>query len=123
MKKFCTNNTASSPDSDNVVTLRHPSRSLSNDINFTGVEDSYKDGSDDDVNEVKTSVEKILADVKAENYEPLPLNTELLQRFEEPLIRLRSFLENNDFTNNTSSMAVNGPCKHPVQALRTFLAR
>lgn len=121
MKKCCTDNVAPSPDNDSLVTLRRQSRNNSTDIDFTGLEDAYQD-SDDDINAIKAAVEKILEDVKADCYEPLPLGAEVLQNFEEPLLRLRAFMENNDSI-NTSSMAVNGPCKHPVQALRTFLDR
>ena len=110
-----------SPESDKGVTLRHRSQNTSSDIDFSGLEDAYQDN-DDDINEIKATVEKILADVKADCYEPLPLATEIFQRFEEPLMNLRDFMVSNDSI-NTSSMAVNGPCKDPVQALRTFLDR
>ncbi|XP_014769857.1 uncharacterized protein LOC106868911 [Octopus bimaculoides] len=77
---------------------------------------------DEEIAETKKSVERILGEVNAEYHQPLSLETDL-QRFEEPLLRLRTFLDNNRDPPNSSTPAVNGPCKDPIQAMRAFLDR
>ncbi|CAI9741833.1 Hypothetical predicted protein [Octopus vulgaris] len=77
---------------------------------------------DEEIAETKKSVERILGEVNAEYHEPLPLETDL-RRFEEPLLHLRTFLDNNRDPPNSTTPAVNGPCRDPIQAMRAFLDR